>query len=82
VRLRGKAYQVASALARVIKLAVVAVPSWLLAKLSGNAVKQLLGRVAIARHCGYIHITFRAGKLMGQTVPKQAVPTQTAPKQA
>ncbi len=70
-RLRGKAHQVASAIARLVKLALVTSPAWLLARLRRDAVRQLLLRVSMARHWGYIHITFRAGKLLEQALPKK-----------
>jgi GT2 family glycosyltransferase len=69
-RLRGKAYQVASAIARLVKLAWVTSPAWLLARLRRDAARQLLLRVSMARQCGYIHVTIRAGKLLGQALPK------------
>ena len=66
-RLHGKAYQVASALARLARATVAAPPAWLLASIRRDEAATFLLRASLARQAGYLFATFRPYKILPQT---------------
>jgi glycosyltransferase involved in cell wall biosynthesis len=67
-KLCGKWYQIVAGLARLAKVMLVAIPSWLLAKIRRDPAANLLLRAFLARQAGYLHATFRPHKLIPEAM--------------
>jgi GT2 family glycosyltransferase len=71
-RIHGKAYQIASAMARLARAILVTPPAWLLAAIRRNAAARLLLRASLARQAGYLYATFRPQAIRPATTCGQA----------